>query len=125
MPPKKTTALGAALQPLDTNQETISLREARKGRLPAQHFRWRSWTRKSGTWKSFISKCKGKKENMAQLADLQKKIDEAAEEMRHLTQDDHDRRTQHMELRQESSFNKKNGMMTFIIVTLPLMMLLL
>jgi hypothetical protein len=27
MPPKKTTVLGAALQPLDTNQET--LREAR------------------------------------------------------------------------------------------------
>jgi hypothetical protein len=27
MPPKKTTALGVALQPLDTNQETISLRE--------------------------------------------------------------------------------------------------
>jgi hypothetical protein len=29
MPPKKATALGAALQPLDTNQETLSLREAR------------------------------------------------------------------------------------------------
>jgi hypothetical protein len=29
MPPKKTTAQGAALQPLDTNQETLSLREAR------------------------------------------------------------------------------------------------
>jgi hypothetical protein len=26
MPPKKTTAPGAALQPLDTNQETLSLR---------------------------------------------------------------------------------------------------
>jgi hypothetical protein len=25
MPPKKITALGAALQPLDTNQETLSL----------------------------------------------------------------------------------------------------
>jgi hypothetical protein len=33
-----------------------------------------------------------KTEKMARLADLQKKIDEAAEEMRHLTQDDHDRR---------------------------------
>jgi hypothetical protein len=43
---------------------------------------------------------------MARLADLQKKIDEAAEEMRHLTQDDLDRRPQHMELRQESSFNE-------------------
>jgi hypothetical protein len=29
MPPKKTTAPGAAQQPLDTNQETLSLREAR------------------------------------------------------------------------------------------------
>jgi hypothetical protein len=29
MPPKKITAPGAALQPLDTNQETLSLREAR------------------------------------------------------------------------------------------------
>ena len=43
---------------------------------------------------------------MARLADLQKKIDEATEEMRHLTQDDHNRRPQHRELRQESSFNE-------------------
>jgi hypothetical protein len=43
---------------------------------------------------------------MLRLADLQKKIDEAAEEMRHLTQDDQDRRPQHRELRQESSFNE-------------------
>jgi hypothetical protein len=40
---------------------------------------------------------------MRRLADLQKKIDEAAEEMRHLTQDDQDRSPQHRELRQESS----------------------
>jgi hypothetical protein len=33
-----------------------------------------------------------KKEKMARLADLLKKIDEAAEEMCHLTQDDRDRR---------------------------------
>jgi hypothetical protein len=43
---------------------------------------------------------------MAPMTDLQKKIDEAAEEMRHLTQDDQDRRPQHRELRQESSFNE-------------------
>jgi hypothetical protein len=47
-----------------------------------------------------------KKEKMARLADLQKKIDEAAEEMRLLTQDDQDWRPQHKELRQESSFNE-------------------
>jgi hypothetical protein len=31
-----------------------------------------------------------KKEKMARLADLQRKIDEATEEVRQLTQDDHD-----------------------------------
>jgi hypothetical protein len=48
-----------------------------------------------------------KMEKMARLADLQKKIDEAIEELRHLTQDDHDRRPQHRELRQEGSFNQE------------------
>jgi hypothetical protein len=43
---------------------------------------------------------------MLRLADLQKKIDDAAEEMRHLTKDDQNRRPQHRELRQESSFNE-------------------
>jgi hypothetical protein len=47
-----------------------------------------------------------KKEKMAWLANLQRKIDEAAEEMCHLTQDDQDRRPQHRELHQESSFNE-------------------
>jgi hypothetical protein len=35
MPPKKTTVLGAALQPLDTNQDTLSLREARSQKRKA------------------------------------------------------------------------------------------
>jgi hypothetical protein len=39
-----------------------------------------------------------KKEKMARLADLQRKIDEATEEMCHLTQDDQDQRPQHREL---------------------------
>jgi hypothetical protein len=43
---------------------------------------------------------------MARLADLQRKIDEATKEARHLTQDDHDQRPQHRELRQEGSFNE-------------------
>jgi hypothetical protein len=46
------------------------------------------------------------KGKMLRLADLQKKIDEAVEEMRHLTQDDQDRRPQHRELRQESPINE-------------------
>jgi hypothetical protein len=39
---------------------------------------------------------------MLRLAELQKKIDEAAEEMRHITQDEQGRRPQQRELRQES-----------------------
>jgi hypothetical protein len=54
-----------------------------------------------------------KKEKMARLADLQKKIDEATEEVRHLTQDDHDRRPQHRELRQEGSFNEDEWYVDF------------
>jgi hypothetical protein len=46
-----------------------------------------------------------KKEKMLWLADLQKKIDKAAEEMCHLTQDDQDRRPQHKELCHESPIN--------------------
>jgi hypothetical protein len=47
-----------------------------------------------------------KKEKMAQLADLQRKIDEATEEVRHLVQDEQDQRPQHRELRQEGLFNE-------------------
>ena len=47
-----------------------------------------------------------KKEKMARLADLQRKIYEATKEVRHLAQDDQDRRPQHRELRQEGSFNE-------------------
>jgi hypothetical protein len=43
---------------------------------------------------------------MAQLADLQRKIDEATEEVRQLAQDDQDRRPQQRELRQEGLFNE-------------------
>jgi hypothetical protein len=35
MPPKKITVPGAALQPLDTNQETLSLRKARSQKRKA------------------------------------------------------------------------------------------
>jgi hypothetical protein len=48
-----------------------------------------------------------KKEKMARLADLQRKIDEAIKEVRHLAQDYQDRRPQHMELRQEGLFNEE------------------
>jgi hypothetical protein len=43
-----------------------------------------------------------RREKMLWLAELQKKIDEDAEEMRHITQDEQRRRPQQRELRQES-----------------------
>jgi hypothetical protein len=46
-----------------------------------------------------------KKEKMLRLSDLQKKIDEAAKKMRHLTQYDQDRRPQRRELRQDNSYD--------------------
>jgi hypothetical protein len=42
----------------------------------------------------------------AAAADLQRKIDEATEEVRHLAQDEQDRRPQHRELCQEGLFNE-------------------
>jgi hypothetical protein len=47
-----------------------------------------------------------KKEKMARLADLQRQIDEATEKVRHLVQDEQDRRPQHRELHQEGLYNK-------------------
>jgi hypothetical protein len=43
---------------------------------------------------------------MARLANLQRQIDEATEEVRHLTQDEQNRRPQHRELHQEGFFNE-------------------
>ena len=43
---------------------------------------------------------------MARLAELQRQIDEASEEVRHLTQDEQNRRPQHKDLHQEDFFNE-------------------
>jgi hypothetical protein len=47
-----------------------------------------------------------RKKKMARLADLQRQIDEATEEVRHLVQDEQDRRPQHREPHQEGLFSK-------------------
>jgi hypothetical protein len=104
MPPKKASGLGAALQPLDVNQDT--LREARSQKRKAT-----SPTPQEEELDQEIRDLEAihqqvqRKEKMLRLADLQKKIDEATEEMRHLTQDDQDRRPQRIELRQDNSYD--------------------
>jgi hypothetical protein len=92
MPPKKITAPGAALQPLDTNQDTLSLREARsqKRKATSPTLQEEELDQEIRDLEIIHQQVQRKKEKMARLADLQKKIDKAIEEVRHLTQDDHD-----------------------------------
>ena len=78
--------------PGDTNQET--LREARSQKRKAinptpQEEKLDQDIRDLEAIHQQVQK---KKEKMLRLTDLQRKIDEAAEEMRHLTQDDQDQR---------------------------------
>jgi hypothetical protein len=108
IPPKKIIAPRAALQPLDTNQETLSLRKARsqKRKATSPTLQEEELDQEIRDLEIIHQQVQRKKEKMAWLADLQKKIDEAIEEVRHLNQDDHDRRPQHRDLCQEGSFNK-------------------
>jgi hypothetical protein len=87
MPPKKITALrAAALQPLDTNQETLSLREARsqKRKATSPTFQEEELDQEIRDMEIIHQQVQRKKEKMARLADLQRKIDEATEEVHQL-----------------------------------------
>jgi hypothetical protein len=109
MPPKKASATGAAaLQPLDPNQETLSLREAqsqkRKATSPTPQED--DLDQEIRNMEMLHQQVQRKKEKMARLAELQRQIDEASEEVRHLTQDEQNRRPQYRELHQEGFVNE-------------------
>jgi hypothetical protein len=109
MPPKKASATGAAaLQPLDPNQETLSLREARSQKRMATSPTPQEddLDQEIRNMEMLHQQVQRKKEKMARLADLQRQIDEASEEVRHLAQDERNRRPQHRELHQEGFFNE-------------------
>jgi hypothetical protein len=105
MPLKKTAALGAALQPLDVNQEMIREARSQKRKATNPTPQEEELDQEIRDLEAIHQQVQKKREKMLRLADLQRKIDEAAEEMWHLTQDDQDRRPQHRELRQENSYN--------------------
>jgi DNA repair exonuclease SbcCD ATPase subunit len=105
MPPKKSSGLGAALQPLDVNQDTLREARSQKRKVTSPTPQEEELDQEIRGLKAIHQQIQRKKEKMLRLADLQKKIDEAAEEMCHLTQDDQDRRPQHRELRQDNSYN--------------------
>jgi hypothetical protein len=109
MPPKKASATGtAALQPLDPNQETLSLREGRRQKRKAtsptpQEDELDQEIRNMEMLHQQVQK---KKEKMARLANLQRQIDKATGEVRHLAQDEQNRRPHHTELHQEGFYNE-------------------
>ena len=108
MPPKKASATGAAaLQPLDPNQETLSLREARsqKRKATSPTPQEDELDQEIRNMEMLHQQVQKKKEKMARLADLQRQIDEATEEVRHLAQDEQERRPQHREIHQEGLFD--------------------
>jgi hypothetical protein len=89
IPTKKASAPGAAaLQPLDPNQETLSFREARsQKKATSPTLQEEELDQEIINMEIIHQQVQRKKEKMAQLADLQRQIDEATEEVRHLAQD--------------------------------------
>jgi hypothetical protein len=105
MPPKKSSGPGAALQPLDINQETLREPRSQKRKATSPTPQEEELDQEIRDLEAIHQQVQKNKEKMLRLVDLQTKIDEATEEMRHLTQDDHDRRPQHRELRQDNPYN--------------------
>jgi hypothetical protein len=105
MPPKKALGPGAALQPLDVNQDTLREARSQKRKATSPTPQEEELDQEIRDLEAIHQQVQRKKEKMLCLADLQKKIDEAAEEMHHLTQDDQDRRPQRTELHQDNSYD--------------------
>jgi formylmethanofuran dehydrogenase subunit E len=85
MPPKKTSTLGAALQPLDVNQETLREDRSQKRKATSPTPQEEELDQEIRDLKAIHQQVQRKKEKMFRISDLKKKIDEAAEKMCHLT----------------------------------------
>jgi hypothetical protein len=106
MPTKKASSrLGAALQPLDLNQDALREARTQKRKVTCPTPQEEELDQEIRDLEAIHQQVERKREKMLRLSDLQKKIDEAAEEIRHLTQDDQDRRPPQRELRQDNSYN--------------------
>jgi hypothetical protein len=106
MPLKKTSSgLGAALQPLDVNQDTLREARTQKRTATSPTPQEEELDQEIRDLEAIHQQVERKREKMLRLSDLQKKIDEVAKEIRHLTQDDQDRRPPQGEVRQDNSYN--------------------
>jgi hypothetical protein len=102
---KEGFSAGAALQPLDVNQETLHEARSQKRKATSPTPQEEGLDQEIRDLEAIHQQVQRKKEKRLRLSDLQKKIDEAADEMRHLTQDDQDRRPQRRELHQDNSYD--------------------
>jgi DNA repair exonuclease SbcCD ATPase subunit len=105
MPPKKTAGPGAVLQPLDVNQKMLREARSQKKKDISAAPQEEELDQEIRDLDAIHQQVQKKKENMLRLTYLQRKIDEAVEEMCHLTEDDQDRRPQHRELRQDNPYS--------------------
>jgi hypothetical protein len=97
MPQKKTVGPGATLQPLDVNQEMLREARSQKRKATSPTPQEEELDQEIRDLEAIHQQVQKKREKMLWIADLQKKIDQAAEEMRHLTEEDQDRRPHHRE----------------------------
>jgi hypothetical protein len=99
---KKAVTPGAALAPLNTNQEGLLLREAQSQKRKAISPTPQEEELDQGIrdLEAIHQQVERRREKMLRLTELQNKIDEAAEEMCHITQDNEQgHRPQQRELR--------------------------
>jgi hypothetical protein len=104
MPPKRAAVPGAALAPLDTNQEGLLLWEAQSQKRKAISLtpQEEELGHEIRDLEAIRQQVERRREKMLRLAELPKKIDEVAEEMCHITQDNEQgHKPQQRELRQE------------------------
>jgi uncharacterized protein YhaN len=89
MPPNKAIIPGAALAPLDNNQEGLPLRKAwnQKRKAISRTPEEEELDQEIRDLEAIHQQVEKRREKMLRLAELQKKINEAAEEMCHITQD--------------------------------------
>jgi hypothetical protein len=104
MSSKKTTAPGVVLAPLGTNQDGLLLRESqsqkRKATSPTPQNE--DLDQEIRDLEAIHQQVEKRREKMLRLAELQKKIDEVAKEMRHIAQDNEQgHNPQQSDLRQE------------------------
>jgi hypothetical protein len=77
MPPKKALGLGAALQPLDVNQDTMCEARTQKRKATSPTPQEEELDQEIRDLEAIHQQVKRKREKMLRLSDLQKKIDEA------------------------------------------------